>query len=105
MSVLEALPCPVNQGPHLFTPKIPRATTTETKACLSPCLSCVLPFEVSPAQIWKEYDFFTFFGPNKAIAVGPSGEAELSLNNFDVMVYHGAGNLHTAVFNHTNNSC
>lgn len=22
-------PCPVNQGPHLFTPKIPRATTTE----------------------------------------------------------------------------
>lgn len=28
------------------------------------------------------------------MVVGPSGEAELSLHNFDMMVYHGAGNLH-----------
>lgn len=45
------------------------------------------------------------FYPNKAIAVGPSGEAELSLHNFDMMVYHGTENLHTSVFHHSNNSC
>lgn len=31
------------------------------------------------------------------MAVGPSGESELSLHHFDMMVYHGAGNLHTTV--------
>lgn len=69
----------------------------QQKECHSPCLSCVLPFEVSPAQLWKGYDSFSFFWPNKATAVGPSGEAELSLHNFDMMAYNGAGNLHTAV--------
>lgn len=31
------------------------------------------------------------------MAVGPSGEAELFLHNFDMMDYRGAGNLHTSV--------
>lgn len=97
VSVLEAFAMSCQSGTTPLHTQNPQSHTNRKNSLLKSLLKLCTALWSLTSTAMEGIWFFLIFWPNKAMAVGPSGEAELTLHNFDMMVYHGAGNLHTAV--------